>query len=308
MEKEVAKLLDVLCRNNRVSEAMQRMGVFVVDHQDYRRDAETAHVHPGYKEPFQTASAWLDFVHPEDRDRVEAAWQSVIDGHTDVFISEYRFRKPDGHYRWIKNRGTVVYRTDDGYPWIFLGADTDISELKRIEAELLASQSQLRDSLLQDPQLGIPNRRFLDEHSPLLFERARTDQSNLTVLVCDIDHFKVLNDTLGHRTADGIMARVVAAIGDCLRGTDIIARFGGDEFVVLLANTRADTAAEIAQRMIEAVRSLSHEPADAPFGISIGGYSGQPLAHDDLWSFFEKADAALYQAKRQGRGCFVAGH
>lgn len=305
-ESAVAQLLVLLHQDARVKAAMDRLGVFVVNHRDYPQYPLTTPMHYSGQVPFADAWDWLQYVHPKDRTRVEEAWNAVIRGETDLFCAEYRFRQAGGQYRWLLNKGTVVYRTPDGYPWIYLGADTDIDELKRTQRRLIEQQNELRDSLMRDPQLGIPNRRYLDEQAPRMLDDACQQQAALTVLVCDLDNFKALNDTLGHSVADGILMQVVGKIGDCLRDTDVIARFGGDEFVVLLGATDADQAALVAERILASVRTLSNVSQGTELAISIGGYSAKPSAGETLWQFFEKADKALYRAKQQGRGCYVA--
>lgn len=305
-DQAVTELLGILYQDPNVKAALDRLGVFVVNHRDYQDYPLTTAVHCNGTTPFADAWDWLQYIHPQDRPQVEVAWNAVIRGETDLFRAEYRFRQDDGQYRWLLNKGTVVHRTVDGYPWIYLGADTDIEELKSTQRRLLEQQDELRDSLMRDPQLGIPNRRFLDEQAPDILADACLEGAPLTVLVCDLDNFKTLNDTLGHSVADGILMQVVVKIGDCLRDTDVIARFGGDEFVILLAATEADQAALVAQRILTSVRALSDANNGTELAISIGGYSAKPAQGETLWQFFEKADKALYCAKQQGRGCFVA--
>lgn len=305
-EDAVARLLEVMHQDDKVKAALERIGVFAVNHRDYPQFPLTTAAHYDGEKPFADAWEWLDYIHPKDRPRVEAAWNTVIRGETDIFCSEYRFRQADGSYRWLLNKGTVVHRTEDGYPWIYLGSDTDIEELKTTQRRLLEQQVKLKDSLMRDPQLGIPNRRYLDEQAPSLIDAASRLGTALTVLVCDLDNFKQLNDTLGHKVADGILMQVVGCIGDCLRDSDVIARFGGDEFVILLGSTEADQAAAVANRILQAVCELSDKENGTEMAISIGGYSAQPVQGESLWEYFEKADRALYRAKQQGRGCYVA--
>lgn len=306
IEQEVAQLLTVFCHNPRVRHAVERMGVFVIDHNEYRARSSETHIHPGYDAPFATANDWLNYVHPDDKDRVEREWQSVMDGHTDRFDCQYRFRKSDGGYRWLTNQGTVVYRLEGGQPWIYLGSDTDVTELKETEAELRASQEKLEVSLLTDAQLDIPNRRFLQQQSPRFFDLAYRHREQVAVMVCDIDHFKQLNDHLGHLRADELLLTAVQALKQTLRCSDIIARFGGDEFVVVLLNTTPSAVADVAHRMIEQIASIPIPESHQTLGMSIGACCSIPEEKGDFWAFFEQADQALYRAKSDGRGRYVA--
>lgn len=306
MKQEVTQLLDVLCHNPRVRVALERMGAFVIDHNEYRAQSTETHIHPGYKAPFATANDWLNYVHPDDKARVEQVWQSVMDGRTDLFNCQFRFRKADGSYRWLTNQGTVVYRLDGGQPWIYLGSDTDVTELKEIEAELRASQQKLEASLLMDAQLGIPNRRFLQQQSPRFFDLAQRHQQQVAVMVCDIDEFKNLNDHLGHLRADELLLAAAQTLQSTLRSSDIIARFGGDEFVVVLLNTTPESVAQVADRMIERIEAIPIAEGDQKLSVSIGACCHIPQDQGDFWRFFEQADQALYRAKSSGRGRYVA--
>lgn len=306
IEQEVAQLLDVFRRNPRVRLAMERMGVFVIDHNEYRAKSADTHIHPGYETPFATANDWLNYVHPDDKARVEQEWQAVMDGETDLFHCQYRFQKADGSYRWLTNQGTVVYRLDNGQPWIVLGSDTDVTELKDTEAELRASQQKLEASLLTDAQLGIPNRRFLQQQSPRFFDLAQRHQQQVAVMVCDIDDFKSLNDRLGHFRADELLLAAVQSLQSTLRSSDIIARFGGDEFVVVLLDTTPDSVAQVADRMIEQIQAIPVADGTLRLSVSIGACCHIPKDQGDFWQFFEQADQALYRAKSSGRGCYVA--
>lgn len=306
IEEEVAQLLAVFCRNPRVRLAMERMGVFVIDHNEYRAKSTETHIHPGYETPFTTANDWLNYVHPEDKARVEQEWEAVMDGRTDLFNCQYRFRKADGSYRWLTNQGTVVYRLEGGQPWIYLGSDTDVTELKDTEAELRASQQKLEASLLMDAHLGIPNRRFLQQQSPRFFDLAQRHQQQVAVMVCDIDEFKNLNDRLGHLRADELLLAAARVLQSTLRSSDIIARFGGDEFVVILLNTTPESVAQVADRMIEQIEAIPVADHDLRLSVSIGACCHIPKDQGDFWRFFEEADQALYRAKSSGRGRYVA--
>lgn len=149
-----------------------------------------------------------------------------------------------------------------------------------------------------DALTGIPNRAYFDEFVQLL-GRGRRANDGLGILMLDLDHFKALNDRYGHVTGD----RVLRAIGEVLRSAvrtdDVPARYGGEEFVVVLRRATDQTAAEIAERVRRAVRSLDRaelgveEPVTVSVGVAVGVAGAAALV--------ERADAALYRAKRRGR-------
>lgn len=156
-------------------------------------------------------------------------------------------------------------------------------------------------ALLLDPVVGIPVRRAFEEKLHELFDaqcvsgRRRTDRP-YGVLVIDIDHFKVVNDTYGHLEGDRILRRVAEAIHGALRGCDFLARYGGEEFVVLVEGADYGTTFQLADRVLRSVQSHT------PVTVSVGG-SVAHIFDNQCWTAVERADAALYQAKNEGRNC-----
>jgi diguanylate cyclase (GGDEF)-like protein len=151
-----------------------------------------------------------------------------------------------------------------------------------------------------DALTGLPNRRYFDEFCGLLARRRRADDA-VGVLMIDIDHFKNLNDTFGHATGDEVLRAVAGAIVAAVREDDVPARFGGEEFVVLLRNPGMDVAVDVGERVRTAVAGLDLGRLAVPeitvsVGVAVSRHADQPI--DDL---VERADQALYRAKRAGR-------
>lgn len=169
-------------------------------------------------------------------------------------------------------------------------------ETEQLRAEL---EAQRREAMI-DPLTGLFNRRAMDHHLEYLWEEDR----ELSVLVMDIDHFKRINDSYGHAVGDIVIRNVADVVRKCIRGEDIAVRYGGEEFLVLLPNTRLEgavTVAETIRRRIEALRLVRKNDSFAldPFTISLGVAKRQGV--DDRDSLFERADKALYLAKSNGR-------
>jgi diguanylate cyclase (GGDEF)-like protein len=163
-------------------------------------------------------------------------------------------------------------------------------------------EQELRDRADHDPLTGLVNRRrFGEELERELRLSSRTNSSG-AVLVCDLDHFKVINDTMGHAAGDAVLRRTASALKERLRCTDIAARLGGDEFALLLPHTSEADAVAVARDIQAAVADPSARPA---VGMSIGVAAfagGNGWAGDDLLG---AADGALYEAKHSGRGSVV---
>ena len=156
-----------------------------------------------------------------------------------------------------------------------------------------------------DALTGLPNRRYFDEYVSL-FARRRRSGDAVGILMIDIDNFKRLNDRFGHATGDAVLKRVAGAIVSAVREDDVPARFGGEEFVVLLRNPGTEVAAEVGERVRQAVRRLDLSDLGVPgvtvsVGVSIEASPDQPIG-----AVVEQADQAMYRAKRGGRNRVVA--
>lgn len=177
------------------------------------------------------------------------------------------------------------------------------AELRRYQAELETANQRLSKMALFDPLTGLANRRAADEALSLAFQQARDCGDALSVLVVDIDDFKQHNDQFGHAHGDEVLRRVANSLRNTLRASDLIARYGGDEFMVVLPNTTAVEAESLALRMLEAVRGLVWDAE--PISVSIGTNSVNPSTRDPA-HLIGRGDEALYAAKRNGRNRMVS--
>ncbi len=185
------------------------------------------------------------------------------------------------------------------------------SELEQIENLLSTLTYPLRNALqfqdvaqaaLRDPLTGISNRAVLDQSLPREIGLARRNGMPLSLLMLDIDHFKNINDTWGHSTGDVVIKEIARAISDAVRDSDLVCRYGGEEFSVLLNNCQQESAAILAERVRDIISKLTCRDADGNI-IKVTASIGiaNLTAEDDASSLLNRADKALYTAKGSGR-------
>ena len=181
-----------------------------------------------------------------------------------------------------------------------------VASLERQTSELHRSlhQEQTRSQL--DALTGIPNRGALDSRMAEEINRWKRFRDPVTVLVWDLDRFKSVNDTYGHRAGDRVLQEVAKCFAARIRATDVLARFGGEEFVMLLVGTQMAEATKVANELRESVRGLRFHFRDTPVTVTTSCGMTELRDGDTAESVFDRADAALYKAKDGGRNLCVA--
>ncbi|MDF3981036.1 sensor domain-containing diguanylate cyclase [Luteibacter sp. PPL201] len=256
-----------------------------------------------------TVQDWCDRIHPEDREWVfnfcVSQSQAGIDHEAD-----YRALRKDGQFVWIRDVVHVV-RNPDGSPNALIGFMFDISERKRTEEKLLDMQRELEELSYKDGLTGVANRRRFDKVMDVEWREARRLRQPLSVVVLDIDYFKQYNDHYGHLQGDECLKRVAGALSGALRGPrDLLCRFGGEEFVLVLPDTDEGVALSLAWRCLDLVDKALIPHAGAANGnrltLSAGVNTIVPKEHDELNPFIAVADRRLYAAKERGRARVVS--
>nr|WP_275672593.1 GGDEF domain-containing protein [Thermomonas flagellata] len=154
---------------------------------------------------------------------------------------------------------------------------------------------------LQDPLTGVANRAALEATAARWLAAARREQWPLSALLLDLDHFKAVNDRYGHAAGDAVLRACAAAWQAQLRGSDLLARTGGEEFCVLCAQTDAEAAAAVAARLLQATRALRLPAVDPQLQVRVSIGIAQWERGESLAVLLDRADAALYRAKQRGR-------
>jgi diguanylate cyclase (GGDEF)-like protein len=179
-------------------------------------------------------------------------------------------------------------------------------KLKRLQDELLLKNAALANLSSADSLTGLRTRRFVDDVLNLEFLRARRYRSPLSLAMADLDHFKQVNDEFGHPAGDAVLRQVATTLQTLLRRTDLIGRYGGEEFLLLHPQSTASGATALAERIRQAVAALRVETPAGPIGVTVSlgvaEYDRQMESPEDL---IAAADRALYAAKRAGRNRVV---
>jgi diguanylate cyclase (GGDEF)-like protein/PAS domain S-box-containing protein len=241
---------------------------------------------------------WMETVHPDDREHVRARMRGHLKGSAPTFECEYRQRRTDGSYIWVLNRARVTARASDGRALRLIGTMIDISQRKM--AELSVEYMALHDALT-----GLPNRTLFRQHLDRAVRRAAFAPHRDAVLSLDLDRFKAVNDTYGHPKGDQLLCLVAERIRAAVREHDTVARLGGDEFAVILSDIEGEAeSGRICERIIAAVdEPILFDGAAIDIGVSVG----VALMADDgatAEEIFQRADAALYEAKAAGRNTY----
>ncbi len=251
-----------------------------------------------------TAEDWAMRMHPEDRDYVVNFCISQSKAGVDHEADYRALTKSDG-YVWIRDVVHVV-RNENGEVDSLIGFMFDISERKKAEEKLISLQKELEALSFKDGLTGVANRRKLDATLDIEWVSARRSAQPLSLIMLDVDFFKQYNDRYGHSQGDECLKNIAQTLSlAATRPRDIVARFGGEEFVLVLPETDENAARQVAEhchRLVEKLQ-IPHETSAAGrfVTISLGVGTIKPSAEMEPKHFIEAVDKLLYQAKQNGR-------
>ena len=252
-------------------------------------------------------SRMFDCIHPDDS---KGVWNSVLESKENLtpWIQDYRINLSGQAIRWLHGHSQPERESDGSTLWH--GFVEDITQRKNFE-------EQLKQLAFYDTLTGLANRTlFYDRLNQAMLASNRSGHFGAIICI-DLDHFKPVNDDYGHAAGDVMLAEVAARLKNCVRGSDTVARFGGDEFVVMLSELSAVNSASLAQAIQVSEKLLAALSADysltvkhkgmpdeiirpistASIGVSI--FQGNQLDADQI---LKNADKAMYRAKKQGGG------
>lgn len=240
----------------------------------------------------------FDITHPEDRETTATQADSLLSGDISQSQIEKRIIQKSGRIVWVQATVSLL-RDDAGAPLHYVGQVEDITERKR-------TQEEIRQLAYYDVLTGLPNRRLLLDRLNLAQAQARRHRRSLAVMFLDLDHFKEINDTMGHAAGDELLKVVAERLELCVRGGDTVSRQGGDEFVIILSEiAQEQDAALVAEKIRDILQSpivIDGEELTVTTSIGIAVYSVE--SQDDSARLLKKADIAMYEVKAAGRNGF----
>ena len=243
-----------------------------------------------------------ELLHPDDKYLFRESLDDAS-SETESYDFEHRILRPNGDVRWIHRRGEVVRGVGGEEALRIIGTDHDVTERKRAE-------ERLHYQATHDLLTGLPNRSLFADRLDHAFRRTSGRRGRMAaVLFMDLDNFKVVNDSFGHKVGDRLLVAAGERFRGCLRPEDTLARFGGDEFVVLVDDfEKPEDAVRVAQRIIEAYREpfvLEGQEVFIKPSIGISLVTAHTTTSTSSEEVLRDADIAMYRAKKEGLGYLV---
>ncbi len=235
----------------------------------------------------------LDLVSPDQHELLMQQMDNRTAGQPGLRYELSAIRKDD----------TVFPVTIHGSPSVFNGQPASVGTVLDISAQKSA-ELKIRELADFDALTGLPNRRLLRDRVMQLLAKSEREESAVTLMFLDLDHFKRVNDSLGHSIGDELLCAVATRLATTVRRIDTLARLGGDEFILAMPGIQAAAAAEVARRLIEA---CSHPFVVAGHDLTVTPSIGiciHPQDGKDIETLLKNADVAMYKAKEQGRNTF----
>jgi diguanylate cyclase (GGDEF)-like protein/PAS domain S-box-containing protein len=250
----------------------------------------------GYEPVELIGRTCYDLVHPLDEPHVAEAQSRMLEESIPVTVS-YRILHQNGSYVWFETTSRPLLSSDGGIHEV-IAVSRDISERKQAE-------EQIEYQAYHDALTGLPNRLLFKDRLTVALAHARRQRRPLAVMFLDLDHFKLVNDTLGHSTGDQLLKVVAQRLQESLREEDTIARMGGDEFTVLLSRLHGtEDAPMVAAKLLETIAQPISIDGQELFITTSIGIAICPHDGENAEILLKNADNAMYRAKETGRNSY----
>lgn len=234
---------------------------------------------------------WAEGVHCDDLQRCVQTYQENFRNRT-PFEMEYRLKRADGEWRWINDRGVPFY-TDDGLFAGYIGSCVDVTD--KVEGYLYKEMAQ-KDSLT-----GVLSRQYLISQLQRSLTNAVQKNLSLTIALMDIDHFKSINDIYGHLAGDNALKLFTAVVQRQIRETDLLGRYGGDEFVIVFRYASMDTAKAVMKRINDTLKNVALRINGVDIILSMSAGLSDLRDGNTEMQLLEAADQRMYAEKVKKR-------
>lgn len=263
---------------------------------DFRKDDAL------FSEIIDGLNKWASLVHPDDLEPTIKLIQKHLDGETSMYEAEFRMKCGDGSWKWIYDLGRVFQHDENGNAYRMNGVHIDITKLKNLQMEVESLKEEYKLKSRIDLLTSIYNKDYFIELAPSLLELSKENKETCSLLFLDLDHFKKINDSYGHLVGDEVLKETVNQINSCIREGDVLARFGGEEFVLLLPSTNEEKALHLAERIRLTLNNKILKTNNIEIKVSISiGLTSTKNDNYDLNELLKNSDNALYLAKNSGR-------
>lgn len=247
----------------------------------------------GYSEQDMLGSTFLSHVHPRDKQAAREALATVTTAPSRQASAELRFQHNNGTWVWLEAFAqNLLHEPSVG---AIVVNYRDITQRK-------ATEKQLEYQAYYDALTGLPNRLLFRDRVVNAIAQARRHRRGIAVMYLDLDHFKLVNDGLGHSVGDGLLSEVAARLQGSIRASDTISRLGGDEFTILLNDTNSTEGVfAVARKVLQSLARPFHVQGHELFVTASIGISVFPTDGEDVETLLKSADSAMYRAKELGR-------
>ncbi|RID83687.1 sensor domain-containing diguanylate cyclase [Peribacillus asahii] len=255
----------------------------------------------GYKVEELLGESFVSLVHTDDVPSTLAVMKDLED-QKEILSFVNRVRCKDGSYKYID------WRSQPNGKYIYASA-RDITEKRIAEKNLIQlnktlekKNKVLKNLAITDELTGLYNRHFIEQRIKEKLERADASHEPVSIIIFDLDHFKRVNDTWGHPVGDEVLKHTAEITRSIIRKSDIFARLGGEEFVILMRRSTIDDAVVVAEKLRKVIEDSGHSIAGkltASFGVA------ERRGFESFYSLYRRADEALYRAKKGGRNRVV---
>ena len=260
-----------------------------------KRWAEIIGYKPEEIEPM-TYEKLISIINPEDLDRNKDLIRSHIFSNVEYYEGELRMKHKNGNWIWISVHGKVLKWTFDKKPLVMFGTNIDISERKLIEERIM-------EASIRDPLTNVYNRRYIFDRLKEIKEKYKRKKEIFSVAIADLDYFKRINDNYGHLAGDFILQEFTRELQKNFRFFDLIGRYGGEEFIIVMMGCSKEKAAARIEKIKNKIEKsiFSYENSLINFTFSCGVADSEDLEELILDKFIDRADKRLYKAKNMGR-------